>query len=90
MPGLVPGIHVFGPCVEAKTWMAGTSPAMTMWNCCSRSDAGTKQSHAAVNLFINFVDATFTIFVGRLFTKLFEAIAQPATFPCVYRARNPD
>src|SRR5712675_429051 len=28
MPGLVPGIHVFLPC-EAKTWMAGTSPAMT-------------------------------------------------------------
>src|SRR5580658_5936357 len=28
MPGLVPGIHVFIPC-EAKTWMAGTSPAMT-------------------------------------------------------------
>src|SRR6266436_6493278 len=27
MPGLVPGIHVF-LCV-AKTWMAGTSPAMT-------------------------------------------------------------
>jgi hypothetical protein len=27
MPGLVPGIHVFLP--TAKTWMAGTSPAMT-------------------------------------------------------------
>jgi hypothetical protein len=27
MPGLVPGIHVF--LVEDKTWMAGTSPAMT-------------------------------------------------------------
>ena len=27
MPGLVPGIHVFGR--EIKTWMAGTSPAMT-------------------------------------------------------------
>jgi len=25
MPGLVPGIHV----LAAKTWMAGTSPAMT-------------------------------------------------------------
>jgi hypothetical protein len=29
MPGLVPGIHVFFLC-EAKTWMAGTSPAMTI------------------------------------------------------------
>ena len=26
MPGLVPGIHVL---LAAKTWMAGTSPAMT-------------------------------------------------------------
>jgi hypothetical protein len=30
MPGLVPGIHAF---LAAKTWMAGTSPAMTMWHC---------------------------------------------------------
>ena len=30
MPGLVPGIHAF-PCYERnKTWMAGTSPAMTV------------------------------------------------------------
>src|SRR6188474_29221 len=28
MPGLVPGIHVFGP--AGKSWMAGTSPAMTV------------------------------------------------------------
>ncbi len=28
MPGLVPGIHVFKLC-HPKTWMAGTSPAMT-------------------------------------------------------------
>ena len=27
MPGLVPGIHVFPASI--KTWMAGTSPAMT-------------------------------------------------------------
>jgi hypothetical protein len=27
MPGPVPGIHVFFS--KAKTWMAGTSPAMT-------------------------------------------------------------
>jgi len=27
MPGLVPGIHVFGD--RGTTWMAGTSPAMT-------------------------------------------------------------
>jgi len=29
MPGLVPGIHVF-LAANIKTWMAGTSPAMTM------------------------------------------------------------
>ena len=29
MPGLVPGIHVFLMDFETKTWMAGTSPAMT-------------------------------------------------------------
>ena len=28
MPGLVPGIHVFS-LLRNKTWMAGTSPAMT-------------------------------------------------------------
>jgi hypothetical protein len=29
MPGLVPGIHVFAALQERKSWMAGTSPAMT-------------------------------------------------------------
>jgi hypothetical protein len=29
MPALVAGIHVFAGCVKPKTWMAGTSPAMT-------------------------------------------------------------
>jgi hypothetical protein len=29
MPGLVPGIHVFWLLHQNKTWMAGTSPAMT-------------------------------------------------------------
>ncbi len=37
-----------------------------------------------------FIDAPFTISVARLFTKLFEAIPPPATFPCVYRACNSD
>jgi hypothetical protein len=31
MPGLVPGIHVLCCCQKSKTWMAGTSPAMTAW-----------------------------------------------------------
>jgi hypothetical protein len=29
MPGLVPGIHVFEARDKFKTWMAGTSPAIT-------------------------------------------------------------
>jgi hypothetical protein len=29
MPGLVPGIHVFTDVQRRKTWMAGTSPALT-------------------------------------------------------------
>src|SRR5881296_890061 len=29
MPGLVPGIHVLNLTKSKKTWMAGTSPAMT-------------------------------------------------------------
>jgi hypothetical protein len=29
MPGLVPGIHVLTVLRQRKTWMAGTSPAMT-------------------------------------------------------------
>jgi len=29
MPGLVPGIHAFRALQDDKTWMAGTSPAMT-------------------------------------------------------------
>jgi len=31
MPGLVPGIHVLGVAQPKKTWMAGSSPAMTLF-----------------------------------------------------------
>jgi hypothetical protein len=30
MPALVAGIHVFQDLPQGKTWMAGTSPAMTV------------------------------------------------------------
>jgi len=30
MPGLVPGIHGLTTVADGKTWMAGTSPAMTV------------------------------------------------------------
>jgi hypothetical protein len=48
MPGLVPGIHVLRAGQEGKTWMAGTSPAMTkrkifansVGSCVARSSIG--------------------------------------------------
>jgi hypothetical protein len=36
MPGLAPGIHVFASYQCSKTWMAGTSPAMTAGFCSLR------------------------------------------------------
>jgi hypothetical protein len=30
MPGIVPGIHDLATVADGKTWMAGTSPAMTV------------------------------------------------------------
>jgi hypothetical protein len=33
MPGLDPGIHVFRRREASKTWMAGSSPAMTEERC---------------------------------------------------------
>jgi hypothetical protein len=35
MPGLVPGIHVFSIVDASKTWMAGSSPAMTKVVACA-------------------------------------------------------
>ncbi len=37
-PGLVPGGHVFRK-QSGKTWMAGSSPAMTKQNWCAYADA---------------------------------------------------
>ena len=51
---------------------------------------GNKPPRARANFFTILVDAIFTISGERLFTKLFEAIPPTATFPCVYRACNPD
>src|SRR5215471_1481061 len=36
MPGLVPGIHDLKHKQTSKTWMAGTSPAMTRWRVIAR------------------------------------------------------
>ncbi len=90
MPGLVPGIYVFGRYVEGEAWMAGTSPVTTSWNCGAPKLCGGQNSHPPRHFFIIFVDAMFTISLERLFTKPFEAVAPTATFPCVYRACNPD
>ena len=49
MPGLVPGIHVLAASQRSKTWMAGTSPAMTWsmdWAERVPSHFRTNQNHA--------------------------------------------
>jgi len=44
MPGLVPGIHVFPYALSNKTWMAGTSPAMTGHFCDGLVEAAASKS----------------------------------------------
>ena len=46
MPGLVPGIHVLVMKVSKKTWMAGTSPAMTR----ERAKGETKMPEITVSM----------------------------------------
>ena len=54
MPGLVPGIHALLMDYEGKTWMAGSSPAMTEKDpgyglyalCCSRTRFSTASGEA--------------------------------------------
>jgi hypothetical protein len=52
MPGLVPGIHVFTGLKQEKTWMAGTSPAMTNGGSCSRARAA-KQPVGQITKFLS-------------------------------------
>jgi uncharacterized protein YuzE len=49
MPGLVPGIHVF--MLLAKSWMAGTSPAMT-----DSKAMRMRVDHTADALYLNLTD----------------------------------
>jgi hypothetical protein len=44
MPGFIPGIHVF---TASKTWMAGTSPAMTQ---SSRHVRGQKEPYTRIGI----------------------------------------
>jgi hypothetical protein len=53
MRGLVPGIHVFSLLPSNKTWMAGTSPAMTNLyrrHCEERSDEAIQLSSRKAGL----------------------------------------
>jgi hypothetical protein len=43
MPGLVPGIHVLAP-ASRKSWMAGTSPAMTETVSVARMESGSEST----------------------------------------------
>ena len=80
MPGLVPGIHVFGH-ERSKTWMAGTSPAMMDYVAVSLFHTGRAR-------FIIFVDRIFTTSLQRAFTNTIDASAQIIAPACVCRARN--
>ncbi len=49
MPGLVPGIHALLSLLRVKTWMAGTSPAMTdKWVKPDGNGPGTRDPSASV------------------------------------------
>jgi hypothetical protein len=48
------------------------------------------EPRAAKNFFIIFVDAIFTILFERLFTKVFDVIAQTTANPCLYPMGNAD
>jgi hypothetical protein len=43
MPALVAGIHVFAALQTTKTWMAGTSPAMTEHVHCDPQESKPRQ-----------------------------------------------
>jgi hypothetical protein len=50
----------------------------------------TNSPRPAKILFIIFVDRIFTTLFERLFTNVFDVIAQNPAIPCVYRARHAD
>ena len=54
-----------------------------------RSDAGEKIASAKI-FFIIFVDAIFTILFERLFTNVFDVIAETTANPCLYPIGNAD
>jgi hypothetical protein len=62
MPGLVPGIHVF--LSWSKTWMAGTSPAMTI------------STHLNAAPAVGFLPPTYTVFSGQRQRSLIRQTSQ--------------
>jgi len=55
-----------------------------------RIDAENKIRAPPQFLFIIFVDAIFTNLFERLFTNVFDVIAQTAAIPCLYLACTTD
>jgi hypothetical protein len=80
MPGLDPGIHVSRRLRKEKTWMAGSSSAMTT----------EFFSDPQKIPFIIFVDAIFTTLFERLFTNSFDGGCEPLGNACVYPPRSSD
>jgi hypothetical protein len=78
--------------------MAGTSSAKTRFALLPGHDDGTDAPRvasrcsalAAKNFFIIFVDAIFTILLERLFTNVFDVIAETIANPCLYPMGNAD
>jgi hypothetical protein len=65
MPGLVPGIHVFG--ATRKTWMAGTSPAMTETASVARMERS--EIRVGIDAALSFLDFA-ELRPGYLLTKI--------------------
>jgi hypothetical protein len=75
MPGLVPGMHVFGPFVIASNDV----------ELLPRSNTGTRNI-----FFIIFVDGMFTSFIACPFTNTSHASAPMRAISCVVHAGHAD
>src|SRR5882757_5133766 len=98
MPGLVPGIHVLIVGRQSRTWMAGTSPAMTQGNAGSgefivgtfkaiRIDKAEKGTTAALTPFAeaDLMDGDVTVAVEWSTVNYKDGLAVTGKAPVVRR-----
>ena len=91
MPGLVPGIHVLG---AAYTWMAGSSPAMTMWKRRGPQNARATPKYKATRTgassgsleVLGGLTKPYVSFIGgkffRLMLSIVSIVSSAVTLPC--------